>query len=134
MSNEYSVVKIVVPAIGEKVPSHAAGLAKMGVTAPSRAYPGDSTYLLKIINTDVEANVVFFNENSKRWDYLSSVPAGENYILEQWEGHRVQADIGFVRHTFVKRSGQNGYVYFGQYAIKALFEGESGQITLWQRA
>lgn len=137
MSLEYSVVKIVVPAIGEKVPTHAAGLSLMGVAVPNRAHQGDSTYLLKESIGGGEASVVFFNEGSGRWDFVSTVPNDGEYILENWEKNRVQNDKHMVspRHTFVKRTNQKNYQYLGKYIIKSLIPSKDfGQITLWQRA
>lgn len=137
MRHEFIVETINIPSIGYSVPNHAAGLARMGLAEPFRAYSGDSTYLLKESIGGGKADVVFFTEGSGRWDFVSTVPNDGEYILEKWEKTRAQKDIGMVslRHTFVKRTNQKNYQYLGKYIIKSLIPiNDSGQITLWQRA
>lgn len=133
MQRDWNVDHISIPPIGFKARTQADGLRRMGVVTSDDAMPGNAVYTLKEQENDDPTHVVFFTESSDKWDYVSTIPNGGQYILEQWEGSRSYGDIGFLRHTFVRRTPDAGYEYLGAFVIKALFGEPKHQITLWER-
>lgn len=133
MQRDWIVDRISIPPIGFKARTQADGLRRMGVVTSDEAKLGNAAYTLREQEKDDRTRVVFFTESSDRWDYVSTIPNGGRYILEQWEGSRSYGDIGFLRHTFVRRAPDTGYEYLGLFVIKALFGEPKHQITLWER-
>lgn len=130
--HSYQVDRVQIPPIGFRGYTYAECLKRMGVQEPDRARPGDSTYALRENDNDMPTNIVFFQEHSECVDLVSRFPSGQ-YILEQWGGDRPAENIGFRRHTFIKRENTDSYEYLGEYIIVGVFGAAPKQWTLWQR-